>query len=506
MIWASVFSASVFAVSDDYPGAMLEPKWYGAVLVAMAGGLLWIAYCHIARLRVFSMAFSRGMEVAALIVCSSQALFMLLIEIGICPTYGRYAVGSFGNAAGFASCMVLSLPVGMRMLRSGSFPSRAFFVACKLLCVLGILFSGSRIGVVCAMVAGLLVFHLHRKAKAFFGLAVVLVAVTLALCVKAGSTQGRWFIACRTAELIGRSPWLGHGAGGFDANYMDVQAGYFAENTDSGYALYAGNVYHPLNEYMMVCADYGLAGLLAVVALMASCLWHSSRHQSYYSCMGRNILVLLGMFSLFSYPMIYPFSWIMLFAGISLIFNGCLRHCSRVVCVLFTVGSLAFVFPVVMNAGARKELKSISEKASIGLAGRMLPRYASLYPMLRGDWRFMYSYSVALYDAGRFAESLSIADECAALRSDYDLCLLQGSAYRQLGEFKRAMRCYQRAHWMVPSRFVPLYEMYNVAAEGGDTATSRSLAREIQSKPVKVPSCETLEIIEEVKRREEGNP
>ena len=59
---------------------------------------------------------------------------------------------------------------------------------------------------------------------------------------------------------------------------------------------------------------------------------------------------------------------------------------------------------------------------------------------------------------------------------------------------------------MVPSRFVPLYEMYNVAAEGGDTATSRSLAREIQSKPVKVPSCETLEIIEEVKRREEGNP
>lgn len=93
LIWASVFSASVFAVSDDYPGAMLEPKWYGAVLVAMAGGLLWIAYCHIARLRVFSMAFSRGMEVAALIVCSSQALFMLLIEIGICPTYGRYAVG-----------------------------------------------------------------------------------------------------------------------------------------------------------------------------------------------------------------------------------------------------------------------------------------------------------------------------------------------------------------------------------------------------------------------------
>ena len=55
---------------------------------------------------------------------------------------------------------------------------------------------------------------------------------------------------------------------------------------------------------------------------------------------------------------------------------------------------------------------------------------------------------------------------------------------------------------MVSSRFVPLYEMYNAAAEGGDTATSRSLAREILSKRVKVPSREAQEIIEEVRCRE----
>ena len=60
---------------------------------------------------------------------------------------------------------------------------------------------------------------------------------------------------------------------------------------------------------------------------------------------------------------------------------------------------------------------------------------------------------------------------------------------------RAAMRCYRRAHWMVPSRFVPLYEMYNVAEERGDTAASRAIAREILAKPVKVPSRETLEMI-----------
>ena len=55
---------------------------------------------------------------------------------------------------------------------------------------------------------------------------------------------------------------------------------------------------------------------------------------------------------------------------------------------------------------------------------------------------------------------------------------------------------------LLPSRFVPIYEMYNVAEEVGDTATAAALAREILAKPVKVPSRETLEMIEDVRRRE----
>ena len=64
------------------------------------------------------------------------------------------------------------------------------------------------------------------------------------------------------------------------------------------------------------------------------------------------------------------------------------------------------------------------------------------------------------------------------------------------------IRSYRRAHWMVPSRFAPLYEMYNVASASGDTAAAAALAREMMAKPVKVPSRETLDMIEDVRHRE----
>lgn len=502
LIWGLVLSSSVFAVSAEYPGTMIEPKWYACAFAAMVGGGLWLAYCCLARRRVFSSAFFMGMEVAVLLVCASQALFMLMTEVGVLPKYGRYAVGSFGNASGFASCMVLSLPVGLRLWTLGGFKTRAFLFACKLLCLSGVLVSGSRIGVLCAIVAALLVFHWRRKAKAFFVAVALFAAVVLVFYVKIGSTKGRWFIIGRTVELIGRHPLFGHGAGGFDANYMDVQADYFAATPNSGYALYAGNVFHPLSEYLLVCVDYGLFGLFVVVSFIVLCIRHSIKRQSYYASLGRNVIVLLCLFSLFSYPMIYPFSWIMLLVGVAAIFNGCFKNHSKVVCVLSFVVALAVSYPMAEYAGARKELRAISDKAAMLNAELMLPRYASLYTRLCDDWRFMYSYAVALYDAGRLVGAMKVADECSALRSDYDLCLLQGYANVQLGEYKNANAFFIRAHHMVPSRFVPLYEMYNVAEERGDTVATAALAHEILAKPVKVPSRETLEMIEEVRRRE----
>ena len=52
--------------------------------------------------------------------------------------------------------------------------------------------------------------------------------------------------------MIKDNPVTGYGSGGFLANYMNYQAEYFARDTDSKYAILAGDVKHPFNEYILL--------------------------------------------------------------------------------------------------------------------------------------------------------------------------------------------------------------------------------------------------------------
>lgn len=140
----------------------------------------------------------------------------------------------------------------------------------------------------------------------------------------------------------------------------------------------------------------------------------------------------------------------------------------------------------------------------LGLSERMMPRYERLYQKLKGDARFLYNYAVEQYEAGRYRPALNTARECGSLVSCYDLCLLEGDIRSALKDYGGADSCYNRAHWMVPSRFVPLYERFNVAIERGDTVSAHCLAGEILAKPVKVRSLETDEIIDDVGKRALG--
>ena len=52
--------------------------------------------------------------------------------------------------------------------------------------------------------------------------------------------------------MIKDNPVTGYGSGGFLANYMNYQAEYFARDTDNKYAMLAGDVKHPFNEYILL--------------------------------------------------------------------------------------------------------------------------------------------------------------------------------------------------------------------------------------------------------------
>ena len=498
---ALVLGASVFTVSAGLPDALIEPKWYSASAAVIFAGIV-LAVVRIVRPLVvrFDQVWS-GFEAACVATATAQAAFYVLQTIGVFPPYGRFTAGSFDNVAGLASCLGISLPVGMRWLGRGNRWLAVAIVASKAVCVVSIALSGSRTGLLCVAVWVLMALPFRGKAKVVAGVVVVALGLILALWVKTDSSSGRWFIAQRTAELVAESPLTGYGAGGFEAYYMDAQADWLASHPDSRYAMLADNVGHPLNEWLLVAVDYGLLGVLAVVVVVALLIVHGHRHPSAEGRTGLRVMACVGVFSLFSYPLLYPFTWLMLCAAlVGVLRDALVCHARAASVAMLVVLPLCGVW-LGRHLSLAMELRDVQSKAMLGLSERMMPRYERLYPDLRDDARFLYNYSVEQYEAGRYVAALNTARECDSLLSCYDLCLLEGDIRRALKDYGGADSCYNRAHWMIPSRFVPLYERFNVAMSRGDTASAQCLAREILAKPVKIRSRETDEIIDDVSKR-----
>ena len=313
------------------------------------------------------------------------------------------------------------------------------------------------------------------------------------------ASRGRWFILQRSCELIAQRPLTGWGSGGFEAHYMDVQADYFKSCPDSEYALLADNIRHPLNEWLAVTADYGLVGLAVVLLLVVTVVRYALRHPSPMSASVLQVWLCLGIFSLFSYPFHYPFTWLVMVWGLAVVFRQLLSRwrksaCQVLLVLLPVVGTLT-----VCRAKQEMALRQLQDKVSYGQAKRMLPRYAQLYPHRRHDFRFLYSYAFCQYEAGRYPDALRTARECRSLLTDYDLMLLLGDTFSALGQQDSTLYYYGRAHGMCPSRLTPLYEQFCVYRSAGDSVRCRQLQRAILSKPVKVKSRAVEEMTEEVR-------
>ena len=94
---------------------------------------------------------------------------------------------------------------------------------------------------------------------------------------------------------------------------------------------------------------------------------------------------------------------------------------------------------------------------------------------------------------------MAIAQECTNYWTDYDLELLLGFNYIELGEYIQAEQHLMQAHNMCPSRFEPLYQLVQVKQKQDLQQEARKLALQILRKKVKVPSADVEDIKSEMK-------
>ncbi len=407
------------------------------------------------------------------------------------------ASGSFDNPAGFAACLCVGLPFAYTFLRSKRRAVKliAFFMACCM--IVSCCLSQSRAGMVAVItVVGMIAYpYIPRFKYRNFIVAILLAGVlSLGYFLKKDSADGRLLIARCTCEMIMDRPFTGWGSGAFTAHYMDYQADYFQKHPQSRFAMLAGNVNHPFNEYLHLCLVGGIPLLLLFVAL---CVF-------LYRCYRRNptlngkaaglSLVSVGVLSLFSYPFSYPFTWIaLLFSCYVLVRQARIKikvgdRVKRLAAVGTACLACYMLCGQTLRIDAELRWKSATDMALQGKGEQVFPVYERLRPRLGKNPFFLYNYAAELYVAGRYEQSKSVLDECRKCWADYDLEMLLGETCYELRRYDEAVSHFRKASYMCPVKFIPLYRCYTIYKELGMKAPANSLADKILSKKIKIPS------------------
>jgi len=125
-----------------------------------------------------------------------------------------------------------------------------------------------------------------------------------------------------------------------------------------------------------------------------------------------------------------------------------------------------------------------------GNTEEMLPEYRKLYLSgLKRNPFFLYNYGAELNVAGKFDESIAILIACKKRFNDYDLQMLMADNYYKKGETEKAIQAYQHASNMIPCRFLPIYQLFEIYKEAGEKEMAVKYAGKIVNKKVKVPSA-----------------
>ena len=487
---ALVIVSSVFPTSTWFTDSLTFPKWlctWVSVILLLAVGSLFRFF----RIPVPFLC-TKGFSISVTISCALESLLFMAQQLSMVSKSGLATTGSFDNAAGFASCLALSLPLGVSEIKKHRPVIKWMMIVGKALCVMGVVCSGSRVGILCLLAMGLI----YLKVKGKWLLSALCVALlVMVIGFKRHSSTGRWFIYERSIEMMASKPLTGWGYKGFESHYMQVQAEYFRQHDSSVYATLADNVHHPLSEYLLVGVNHGVFAFLVSLVLTGILLWRLSRdtrHRDLFAAM--TVLFLL---CLFSYPLRYPFAWLALAVVLLNVLRSKMRL-PRVGYLAMAVFTLVLQIPVHAVYQTERTWAVLADKAQYGLYKTTLPGYQKLMGRKGNDPRFLYNYAAVLCEAGNLKLAQDIIFKCYRSFKDYEVCLLAANIHAESGNITDAERYYTEAHRMVPSRIMPIYGLFRLYQREGLQLKAMQVGKAIVRLKVKVPSLKAKEIKEKV--------
>jgi tetratricopeptide (TPR) repeat protein len=205
-------------------------------------------------------------------------------------------------------------------------------------------------------------------------------------------------------------------------------------------------------------------------------------------------LVVIGVLACFSYPLTYPFTWIVLTLDGYVLFHRAYpffplkdRKVRWMVAPILIVGAGLLFYGVAKRTHAERKWGQVASLAK--REKEFLSDYRTLLLVLGDEPYFLYNYAVELYMEGHHEKALLVAKRCRKFWADYDLELLQGELLVKLERYEEAEHHFLHASKMCHVRFVPLYHLYQLYKNTGNKEKARRMGETILNKPVKVESA-----------------
>lgn len=492
---------TLFLESKTFLNYAVTPKWYLAVFTTA----ILIVVCCIRSIcyTTTTIFFSNIIKISLwwmVIASGILAIQGILQFFGILTANGIFRVtGSFDNPAGFAICLSAGFPTCYYHWSQPNKWGNRLSIVVGLLIILAVILSGSRTGVFCLVVLGMLYilhyFSISIKTKQIFILTGILLGfICFLYLLKKDSADGRLLIWNCSWNMIMDKPWTGFGFGGFRENYMYYQAAYFRQFPDSPYAMLAGNVSRPFNEYILLLVNFGLLGLLVLIVCIYGIVRLYRRNKSPLTLFAVQTLIGIAVLALFSYPLLYPYIWWLLLLSVSILLIGLKdmfhlsRRKQRVCALLSGIATLMICTTIYRDMRYKQAWTQTINAALHAGIDNIKERYEMLFPKLKENHLFLFNYAAEMNHQQEYMLSLDIAKLVSDMWADYDLQLIMAHNYQQLEKYKEAEFHYRLASEMCPTRFVPLYGLLTTYESTGEVKKATEIASLIIEKPVKVQS------------------
>lgn len=319
----------------------------------------------------------------------------------------------------------------------------------------------------------------------------------LLLALKQNSVIGRFFIWKIIFSNISQTPFMGFGLNSFKYIYSEWQSNYFKSNTQWDiYHFVADSPSYAYNEFINYYIELGMGFIFitAIVIYINITIFNKSSIDFVKALILSNFVILL--FSLFSYPL--HIFWVLLLLLLNHIIIFFLSYKKiRIITCSISVLSMILMVASYIKYNAAKAKWNYSKTIPVSYqADKLFFLNFSLSELDQNQY-FLFDYAVNLKKAGYADELYTFINKYSKGFNQYEKNLLLGEFFLEKNNYSVAILYFEKAHTIIPNRFLPPYNLMNIAINEKKYAKAIEYSKLITSMPIKVKSNLVTFIIEQ---------